>query len=160
MSKSGSRSQIRSRTKKTAPAPAPAKEGGSGSGNSVNMVQNRLVLIINFFESLKWKILEYGAGAAWSRLFLPGAEPTQVCRSRSRLRDLGYQEPEPPNKVAAPQHWSAYKNKLKSGSGLITNDTYPPSQNRTVRNLLTRFSQVKIISNGNCVEQSSSLFLS
>ena len=32
-------------------------------------------------------------------------EPTQVGRSRSRLRDLGNQEPEPPKKVAAPQHW-------------------------------------------------------
>ena len=31
-------------------------------------------------------------------------EPTQVGRSRSWLRDLGYQEPEPPKKVAAPQH--------------------------------------------------------
>ena len=31
-------------------------------------------------------------------------EPTQVGRSRSRLRDLGHQEPEPPKKVAAPQH--------------------------------------------------------
>ena len=40
----------------------------------------------------------------------PGAaffclEPTQVGRSRSRLRDLGDLEPEPPKKVAAPQHW-------------------------------------------------------
>ena len=38
----------------------------------------------------------------------PGAasfclEPTQVGRSRSRLWDLGH--PEPPKKVAAPQHW-------------------------------------------------------
>ena len=32
-------------------------------------------------------------------------EPTQVGRSRSRLRDLGHLEPEPPKKVAAPQHW-------------------------------------------------------
>ena len=36
-------------------------------------------------------------------------EPTQEGRSRSRLRDLGHQEPElepePPKKVAAPQHW-------------------------------------------------------
>ena len=31
-------------------------------------------------------------------------EPTQVGRSRSRLRDLGDPEPEPPKKVAAPQH--------------------------------------------------------
>ena len=33
-------------------------------------------------------------------------EPTQVGRSRSRLRDLGHLEPElePPKKVAAPQH--------------------------------------------------------
>ena len=34
-------------------------------------------------------------------------ELTQVGRSRSRLRDLGdlEPEPEPPKKVAAPQHW-------------------------------------------------------
>ena len=31
-------------------------------------------------------------------------EPTQVGRSQSRLRDLGHQEPEPPEKVAALQH--------------------------------------------------------
>ena len=31
-------------------------------------------------------------------------EPTQVGRSRSRLRDLGHLEPEPPKKVVAPQH--------------------------------------------------------
>ena len=46
----------------------------------------------------------YEAGAAWSRLFLPGAEPTQVGQSRSRLQDLGHQEPEPPKQVVAPQH--------------------------------------------------------
>ena len=35
----------------------------------------------------------YGAGAAWSRLFLPGAGA-----------DPSRSEPEPPKKVAAPQH--------------------------------------------------------
>ena len=47
-----------------------------------------------------------------SRLVPPGAalfclepEPTQVGRSQSRLRDLGHLEPEPPKKVATPQHW-------------------------------------------------------
>ena len=40
-------------------------------------------------------------GAAFFCLEL---EPTQVGRSRSRLRDLGHLEPEPPKKVAAPQH--------------------------------------------------------
>ena len=37
----------------------------------------------------------------------PEPEPTQVGRSRSLLRDLGHQEPEPepPKKVAAPQQW-------------------------------------------------------
>ena len=39
-----------------------------------------------------------------SRLFCLEPEPTQVGRSRSRLRDLSNQEPEPPKKVAAPQH--------------------------------------------------------
>ena len=42
----------------------------------------------------------------------PEPEPTQVGRSRSRsqLRDLGQLEPEPPKKVAAPQHWYQVKN--------------------------------------------------
>ena len=46
----------------------------------------------------------YGAGAA---SFCLEPEPIQVGRSRSRLRDLGHldPEPEPPKKVAAPQHW-------------------------------------------------------
>ena len=43
----------------------------------------------------------YGAGAA---SFCLEPEPTQVDRSRSRLRDLGHQEPEPPKKVPALQH--------------------------------------------------------
>ena len=34
----------------------------------------------------------------------PEPELTQVGRSRSWLRYLGDQEPEPPKKVAAPQH--------------------------------------------------------
>ena len=37
------------------------------------MVQNRIVLIIHFLRAQNEKILVYGAGAAWSRLFLPGA---------------------------------------------------------------------------------------
>ena len=37
------------------------------------MVINRLVLIIHFLRAQNEKILVYGAGAAWSRLFLPGA---------------------------------------------------------------------------------------
>ena len=36
--------------------------------------------------------------------FLLELEPTQFGRSRSRLRDLGLPELEPPKKVAAPQH--------------------------------------------------------
>lgn len=47
-------------------------------------------------------VLVYGAGAAF---FCLEPEPTQVDRSRSRLRDLGHLEPEPLKKVAAPQHW-------------------------------------------------------
>ena len=46
----------------------------------------------------------YEAGAAFFTLE-PEPELTQVGRSRSRLRDLGHLEPEPPKKVAAPQHW-------------------------------------------------------
>ena len=42
------------------------------------------------------------------RISVAEPEPTQVGRSRSRLRDLGYLEPEPPNKVAAPQHWTIF----------------------------------------------------
>ena len=51
----------------------------------------------------------YGAGAAFFCL-----EPTQVGRSRSRLRDLGdlEPEPEPPKKVAAPQHWSDWPGRI------------------------------------------------
>ena len=56
----------------------------------------------------------YGAGAA-SFCLEPEPEPTQVGRSRSRLRDLGHQEPEPPKKVAAPQHWSPQHLKYKNG---------------------------------------------
>ena len=37
------------------------------------MVQNRLILIIHFLRAQNEKILVFGAGAAWSRLFLPGA---------------------------------------------------------------------------------------
>ena len=39
------------------------------------------------------KMLVYGAGAAWSRLFCLDLEPTLFVRSR--LRDLGLPEPEP-----------------------------------------------------------------
>ena len=54
-----------------------------------------------------------------SRLFLPRArpEPTQFVRSRSRLRDLGLPEPEPPKKVAAPQHW---RRKISKKNARIT----------------------------------------
>ena len=41
-------------------------------------------------------MLVFGAGAAWSRLFCLEPEPTQF--GRSRLRDLGLPEPEPPKK--------------------------------------------------------------
>ena len=71
------------------------------------MVKNRLVLIIHFLRAQNEKMLVYGAGAAF---FCLEPEPTQVGRSRSRLRDLGDLEPElePPKKVAAPQHWLVY----------------------------------------------------
>ena len=55
----------------------------------------------SLFKSSKWKMLVYGAGAAF---FCLEPEPTQFGRSRSRLRDLGLPEPGPPKKVAAPQH--------------------------------------------------------
>ena len=63
----------------------------------------RLALIINFSRAQKEKSLVYRAGAAFFRL---EPEPTQFgwSQSRSRLRDLGRPEPEPPKKVAAPQH--------------------------------------------------------
>ena len=51
----------------------------------------------SLFRSSKWNILVQGTGAGFFCL-----EPTQFGRSRSRLRDLGL--PEPPKKVAAPQH--------------------------------------------------------
>ena len=37
-------------------------------------------------------------------IFCLEPELTQVGRSRSRFRDLDHPEPEPPKKVAAPQH--------------------------------------------------------
>ena len=45
----------------------------------------------------------YGAGAG-AALFCLESEPTQFGRSRSRLRDFGLPNPEPPQKVATPQH--------------------------------------------------------
>ena len=51
-------------------------------------------------------MLVYGAGAAF---FCLEPEPTQFGRSRSRLRDLELPEPEPPKKVADPQHCSLQK---------------------------------------------------
>ena len=64
------------------------------------MTQKRFALIINFLN------LKISNVSVWSRsrleLFLPGTEPTNS--GRSRLRDLGLPEPEPPKKVAAPQH--------------------------------------------------------
>ena len=75
--------------------------------------------------------------SVWSRSRLePELEPTQVgrSRSRSRLRDLGdlEPEPEPPKKVAAPQHWyrcvlvlfSTVLKKLKWGPGPVKPRTY------------------------------------
>ena len=53
-----------------------------------------------------------GAGAAWSPLFCLEPEPNQVGQNRSRLRDLGLPEPEPPKKVVAPQHCAKYTNFL------------------------------------------------
>ena len=49
-------------------------------------------------------------GAAFFTLE-PEPKPTQVGRSRSRswLPDLGHLEPEPPKKVAAPQHWMKHE---------------------------------------------------
>ena len=67
------------------------------------MVQNRLVFIIHFLRAQNLKFLVYGAGAAFFNL---EPEPTQVgwSRSWSRLQGLGHLEPEPPKKLAAPQH--------------------------------------------------------
>ena len=79
------------------------------------MVKNRLVLIINFLEDLNENFV-YGAGdvSAWSR---------------SRLRDPGHQEPEPPKKVAAPQHCYQISNFSPRGqdpccgSGMINSES-------------------------------------
>ena len=49
-------------------------------------------------------MLVHGAGAARSRLFLPGAGADPIWWSRRVLQDL--ERPEPPKKVVAPQHWS------------------------------------------------------
>ena len=67
------------------------------------MVQNRLVLIIHFLRAQNEKNLVYGAGAAWSRLFLPGAGA-----------DPSRSEPEP---ESAPGPWlSGARAAQKSGS--------------------------------------------
>ena len=64
------------------------------------MIQKRLVLIINFFGAQNYKFL------CWEPepLFFARREPEPTQFGRSRLRDLGLPEPEPPKKVAAPQH--------------------------------------------------------
>ena len=71
------------------------------------MVQNRLVLIIHFLraQNEKFYCMEPEPEPPGAAFFCLEPEPTQVGRSRSRLRDLGDLEPEPPKKVAAPQHW-------------------------------------------------------
>ena len=46
-------------------------------------------------------------------------EPTQFSQSRSRLRDLGLPEPEPPKKVAALQHWLPVPNIFKNDKQLF-----------------------------------------
>ena len=59
-------------------------------------------------------------GAAF---FTPEPEPTQVGRSRSQLRDLGHleqeQEPEPPKKVAVPQHCLTLHNSVIQSSSTV-----------------------------------------
>ena len=64
--------------------------------NSWRKIKNRMILVINFFQSSEGQIWLSGAGvgATLSRLFLPGAGVGS--------RTLGL--PEPPKKVAAPQH--------------------------------------------------------
>ena len=51
--------------------------------------------------------------------FLPEPEPTQFGRSWSRLRDFGLPEPEPPKKVAAPEHCFSSKHK-QLGAGAFS----------------------------------------
>ena len=72
------------------------------------MVQNIIVIIIHFLRAQKEKFLCMELeppGAVFFCLELePELEPTQLSRSRSRLRDLGHLEPEPPIKMAALQH--------------------------------------------------------
>ena len=53
---------------------------------------------------LVYVVYVWRAGAAF---FCLEPESTHFGRSRSRLRDLGH--PEPPQKVAAPQHWILYR---------------------------------------------------
>ena len=56
-------------------------------------------------------------GAAFFTLELE-PEPTQVGRIRSRLRDLGHQEPVPPKQVAAPQHCNVEYSVSRAGKEL------------------------------------------
>ena len=64
----------------------------------------RLALIINLLraENNKFKCMEPEPRPPFFCLEL---EQALFGRSRSRLRDFGHPEPEPPKKVAAPQHW-------------------------------------------------------
>ena len=66
-------------------------------------------------------MLVYGAGAAFFCLE-PEPTPSRSGRSRSRLRALGHLEPEPPKKVAAPQHckkqFKTFSNLIFTGTGI------------------------------------------
>ena len=72
------------------------------------MVQNRLVLIIHFLRAKNKKIYCMEPEPHGAAFFTLEPEQTQEgwSRSWSQLRDHGHMEPEPPKKVAAPQHWN------------------------------------------------------
>ena len=79
----------------------------------VNMVQNRIILIIHFLRAQKENFLYMQPEPPGATFFCLEPEPTKVglSRSRSLLWDLGHIEPK---KVAAPQHcmWYTLENAL------------------------------------------------
>ena len=73
------------------------------------MVQNRLVLIINFLKAFNEKFQCREPEPPGAAFFYLEPEPTQVGRSQSWLWDIGHPELELPKKVAAPQHCLCYR---------------------------------------------------
>ena len=68
------------------------------------MIQKRFLLIIKFFRAEKQNIRV----RSWSRPFFLEHESRIFSLEPEAALGLGRQEPEPPKKVEAPQHWIPY----------------------------------------------------